>query len=123
MTVQKQSGPKSSIRVFFEESSIHGFSYLTDKNISFFEKVFWFFAIIASITCCSILISQIVIKLNDDLLIIFSSENAIQITEISFPAVTFCGDLLNAFSEFDHRKISKSLSEGEITIDNLTESE
>jgi Amiloride-sensitive sodium channel len=124
-----EAKPKNPIRVYCEESSIHGVPFLVSKGIHWIEKVFWLIAIVVSICCCSFLIYEIGVKVQEDLTVIYSSEYSTNITEIPFPAITYCPELLNELPPkngqkyFNSRYIKKSLESGNLSIEDLTETE
>jgi hypothetical protein len=60
--------------------------------------------------------------------VIYSSEHATSITDIPFPAVTYCPELVNTVSGasdllFNYRKSKENLLSGSRSIDNFTEIE
>jgi hypothetical protein len=126
--------------LYCKESSIHGFPYIVNRKLHFIEKILWICALIASFVCSGVLIFQIGVKFQDDELVTYTSDTAIDVTDVSslrflkkksnflitqipFAAVTFCPDLLNYNDEFDYNQTMTALKQNEITIENVTEKE
>jgi acid-sensing ion channel, other len=75
---------------YSDNSSIHGFRYLTEENRSLFEKIWWAIVILISFVLCGQLISELYSKWTESPVIVSFSEKATPITEIPFPAITIC---------------------------------
>jgi hypothetical protein len=59
-------------------------------------------------------------------MVIYTDDSAVEVTEIYFPAVTFCPDLIiktDVEKVFDYEKVKNSIENGLISLDNLTKSE
>jgi hypothetical protein len=72
------------------------------------------------------LMGKLVISLNKTPTIIQIDEFAVQVTEINFPAVTFCPGLIIANDVekvFDYEKVKNALENDEMDFNNLTNSE
>jgi hypothetical protein len=130
------------IKVYFEESSIHGFPYIVNRNLHIVEKILWIVALLISFVCCGLLIFEIGSKYQEDAMVTYTSETSIAVTDVSFmncavlfamifhrffqipfPAVTFCPDLLSYIKGFDYNRIVTALKQHEMTIDNVTSKE
>ncbi|KAG5667493.1 hypothetical protein PVAND_015473 [Polypedilum vanderplanki] len=119
---------KLSLQNFFNESSIHGFQYFTKEKTHKIEKVFWFLAIVCSCLCSGFLIYKIGVMVQQDLTVTYTSETAIKVTDIPFPAVTFCFELIHSYFSYksDGRlfgDLKRDLLSGNISIANLTSRE
>ncbi|KAG5667533.1 hypothetical protein PVAND_015512 [Polypedilum vanderplanki] len=115
---------KFAIKKFFNESSVHGFQYLTKAKVHLVERVFWLLSIVISYVCSGILIYQIGVKVKEDLTVTYTSDIAVSVTEIPFPSVSFCFEILQLVDERDsYTVVKKQLLSNEIKFDNLTENE
>jgi hypothetical protein len=125
------------IKVYFQESSIHGFSYIVNRDLHIIEKLLWIIALLISFVCCGLLIHKIGQKYQEDAMVTYTSDTAIEVNEVSFmvsivfptfssfpkipfAAVTFCPDLLTHIKGFDYNQIVTALKQRELTIDNIT---
>jgi hypothetical protein len=129
------------IRVYFQESSIHGFLYIVNRDLHVTEKILWVIALLISFFCCGFLIFEIGVKYQEDAMVTFTSDTTISVTDVSrfnfpepfsspsrflkipFAAVTFCPDILTHIEGFDYNQIVTALVQNEITIDNVTSEE
>jgi hypothetical protein len=131
----------NNIRVYFEESSIHGFPYIVNKTLHTIEKILWIVALLFSFVCCGLLIFKIGMMYREDSMVTYTSENAIAVTDVSriltnfifrssccfskvpFPAVTFCPDLMSYNKVFDFNGMVNKLKKHELSIDKILEGE
>jgi nitric oxide reductase large subunit len=74
---------KQHVKVYFEESSIHGFPYTVNRDLHVGEKILWIIALVISFVCCGFLIFKIGMKVQEDALVIYTSDTAIPIVEVS----------------------------------------
>jgi hypothetical protein len=128
------------LRVYCEESSIHGFPWIVNQKLHFIEKILWVSALIASFFCCGLLIYEIGVKFQEDAMVTYTLNSAIAVTnvrdysllvsfdfkttfQIPFAAVACCPDLLSHNKEFNYNQLIKALKNREKTIDNVTEKE
>jgi hypothetical protein len=74
---------KSNIRVYFQESSIHGFPYIVNRDLHLIEKVLWLVALIISFICCGFLVFEIFLKYQEDTMVTYTSDTAIQVNDVS----------------------------------------
>lgn len=72
------------IKIFFEESSIHGVPYLVNHDRHAVEKLLWGLAILLSLSCCGILIYEIGVKYKEDMMVTYTSETSIAVIDVSF---------------------------------------
>ena len=123
-------GKKSSnVEEFANRSTIHGISYVFDRQIPLGDRIFWFVVLGIS---CGLVGSLIVTTFNDwqeDLVITTLKNKAKPVTELEFPALTICASgahmglvekvLYRNFEkwqkssgdEFENKTISKRLQE------------
>ena len=92
-----------NVKKYFEISSIHGLFYISKrfnltekyvkkiysvlkivKLISNFFRVFWVIALIFSAICSSVLIFQLVIKMQNLPIIVFLSDQLVFVSEVNF---------------------------------------
>jgi hypothetical protein len=71
------------VKVYFQESSIHGFPYIVNNKLHLVEKILWIFALLTSFICCGLLIFQIGVKVHEDALVTYTSDVAVPVTEVS----------------------------------------
>jgi hypothetical protein len=72
------------VKVYFQESSVHGFPYIVNRDLHIIEKLLWVIALVISFVCCGILIFNIGVKYQEDVLVTFTSDTAIPVTDVSF---------------------------------------
>ncbi|KAG5668268.1 hypothetical protein PVAND_016215 [Polypedilum vanderplanki] len=111
---------KVTIKKFFSESSVHGFQYLTKEKVHLIEKIFWFIAIIFSCICSGILIYQIGVKVQEDLTVTYTSDIAVSVTDIPFPAITYCFELDQMTWDKNFSVIKQNLLNNNFPLTNLT---
>ncbi|XP_070508447.1 sodium channel protein Nach-like isoform X2 [Chironomus tepperi] len=120
--------PKMKLRTpkaFCSESSIHGIPYFSNNDINLSEKVFWAVVTIISFICCLLLIGKIMVMVKEDLTVTYTSDNSVPVTQIPFPSVTVCFELMH-FGNVTYSRyhvVKEQLENGEITVDDLTEDE
>ncbi|KAL7012612.1 hypothetical protein ACKWTF_014954 [Chironomus riparius] len=110
-------------KAFCSESSIHGIPYFSNNNIHLAEKIFWAIVTIFSFICCLLLIGKIMVMVREDLTVTYTSDISVPVTQIPFPSVTFCFELMH-FGNVTYSKyhvIKEQLANGEITVDDLSE--
>jgi uncharacterized membrane protein len=71
------------VRVYFQESSIHGFPYIVNRDLHFVEKVLWVVVLVISFVCCGLLIYEIGVKVQEDAMVTYTSDTAIDIKDVS----------------------------------------
>jgi nitric oxide reductase large subunit len=74
---------KTNIKVYFKESSIHGFPYVVNRELHIVERVLWVVALLISFICCGFLIYEIGVKVQEDAMVTFTSDTAIAVTDVS----------------------------------------
>jgi acid-sensing ion channel, other len=75
---------------FLDNSSIHGFKYIGDKNRPWFERILWIVIFLISFSGCCKLIFDVHQKFDQNPVIVTFDEKPTSISEIPFPAVTIC---------------------------------
>jgi hypothetical protein len=85
------AGMKSHIKVYFQESSIHGFSYIVNRDLHIVEKLLWIVSLVVSFVCCGLLIYEIGMKFREDAMVVFKSDTAITVVDVSSSLI--CIDL------------------------------
>jgi hypothetical protein len=71
------------IKVYFQESSIHGLPYIVNRDLHITEKVLWAFALVISFVCCGLLIYEIGVKVQEDAMVTYTSDKAINVVDVS----------------------------------------
>jgi hypothetical protein len=74
---------KTNIRVYFQESSIHGFPYIVNRDLHIVEKLLWVVSLVISFICCGFLIYEIGVKFEEDAMVTYTSDTAIQVVDVS----------------------------------------
>lgn len=80
----KVSKRMKHLKVYCRESSIHGLPYLVSNDIHWAEKVFWLLALITSGLCCGAMIAKIAVKVQEDAIVTYTSDTAINITKVFY---------------------------------------
>jgi hypothetical protein len=75
------------IEVYFQESSIHGFPWIVNRDLHLAEKILWISALIVSFICCGLLMFEIGLKVQEDAMVTFTSDTAIDVVQVSFTFV------------------------------------
>jgi hypothetical protein len=70
-------------RVFFEESSVHGFSYIANQKLHAAERLLWIVALICSFICCGLLTFKIGVKFKEDAMVTYTSDDSISVVNVS----------------------------------------
>jgi hypothetical protein len=78
---------KNHIKVYFQESSIHGFPYIVNRDLHFVEKLLWVVSLVISFLCCGVLIYEIGVKYNEDAMVVYKSDTAISVLDVSSPLI------------------------------------
>jgi hypothetical protein len=71
------------IKVYFQESSIHGFPYIVNRDLHVVEKILWIVSLVISFICCGFLIYEIGVKMQEDAMVTYTSDTAIAVTDVS----------------------------------------
>jgi hypothetical protein len=71
------------VKVYFQESSIHGFPYIINRDLHIVEKILWILALVISFICCGFLIFQIFLKYQEDAMVTYTSDTAIDVHNVS----------------------------------------
>jgi hypothetical protein len=74
---------KTNIKVYFQESSIHGFPWIVNSDLHIAEKLLWTVSLVTSFICCGLLIFEIGLKFHEDAIVTFKSDNAIPVESVS----------------------------------------
>jgi hypothetical protein len=73
----------NALKIFCQESSIHGIPYIFNRKLHLIERVLWIVALIASLVCCGFLIFKIGMKFHEDAMVTYTSDIAVAITDVS----------------------------------------
>jgi len=71
-----------ALKIFCSESSIHGIPYFSNDDIHLSEKIFWAIVTIISFICCLLLIGKILVIVEEDPTVIYSSDVSIPVTKV-----------------------------------------
>jgi Amiloride-sensitive sodium channel len=76
-----------------------------------------------SLIACSGLIAKFLIKSQKFPIIIYLADDPVYVSDIPFPAVTFCPEILTQIADFDYNQIVEDIKHGLISIKDLNEKE
>jgi nitric oxide reductase large subunit len=74
---------KTNIKVYFQESSIHGFPYTVNRDLHIVEKILWIVSLVISFICCGLLIYEIGVKFREDAMVTYTSDTSLEVTDVS----------------------------------------
>jgi acid-sensing ion channel, other len=114
---------RSMCSEYFDNSNIHGLRYLTDKDRSWVERLWWLVMVMSALYGCIRLISNVYDKWQANPVIISISETAIPISEIPFPAITICPQTKSKKSIFNLTDVLERMAKENLSINDLTEIE
>lgn len=85
---------RSYFSFYLKESSIHSFNFMADAG-NYFETIFWFLTFSVSMTGCTFMILQLYRTMNFKAVTLIIDDQLMDVSEISFPAVTIFGRFPN----------------------------
>jgi hypothetical protein len=74
---------KENIKIYFTESTIHGFPYIVHRNLHTPEKILWVVVVSISFICCGLLIFKIGLKYQEDAMVTYTSDTAFSVMDVS----------------------------------------
>jgi hypothetical protein len=74
---------KNHVEVYFQESSIHGFRWIVNRDLHIVEKLLWIVSLVISFVCCGLLIYEIGVKYNEDAMVVYKSDTATAVLDVS----------------------------------------
>lgn len=77
-------------RKYCHHTTLHGFQYFSKKNLCLAEKVFWIIILISALIASSFSLKKLLNEIDKNPTIMYQSETPISITQIPFPALTYC---------------------------------
>jgi hypothetical protein len=80
---------------YFQESSIHGFWYLSNERARASEKILWAISMVFSFICCGLLTFEIGLKYQEDALVTYKSDVAIPVIDVSI--ISDLGRMISLF--------------------------
>ncbi|CAO1412869.1 unnamed protein product [Diamesa serratosioi] len=108
---------------YCNNTTIHGFKYIGDQKRHITEKIFWGIALVFSSIGCGVLIFELLTKLQNNPTVEYISASSTLVSEIPFPSVTFCPEVITKVGNFNYEIIVNKLMKNEIDFKNLTETE
>lgn len=81
---------KLTLHQFLERTPIHGSKHIIEPRANIYTKVFWIFVIFVCLVCAITLMVTFLIRYKSNPTRINIDTNFGPISEIEFPAVTFC---------------------------------
>jgi nitric oxide reductase large subunit len=81
------------LKTYCEESSVHGFPYIVNRDLHLAEKILWIAALMISFVCCGFLMYEIGLKFNEDKIVTYTSDTGIPVTDVSSFAIRIGIDL------------------------------
>ena len=91
------------IKSYFEETSLHGFRYLSVSR-SWFFKLFWLASLILAFVCCAYLIALTVAETNDHPII--TNVEEVTVNEIASPAISLLVPKTMNFMDYNVRMLN-----------------
>jgi nitric oxide reductase large subunit len=84
---------RKHLKTYCEESSVHGFPYIVNRDLHLAEKILWIAALMISFVCCGFLMYEIGLKFNEDKIVTYTSDTGIPVTDVSSFAISIGIDL------------------------------
>ncbi|CAO1405339.1 unnamed protein product [Diamesa serratosioi] len=94
---------------------------VTSDNSRIVMGVFWIISIIASSLACFYMIFELILKIQRNPIIDFLADELTPISEISFPAISYCPEVKTVIGDFDYGKIVDAIKDNEIQISDLSD--
>ncbi|XP_070507966.1 uncharacterized protein [Chironomus tepperi] len=80
---------KTSLTSYSRSTTLHGFGYISSSN-NLIEKIFWSISVIVSVICCIFLFYELTVNIQNNPIVVYRPDIAINIKNIPFPAISFC---------------------------------
>ncbi|CAO1403765.1 unnamed protein product [Diamesa tonsa] len=106
---------------YFKGTSIHGFNYSVDSTRSLFERFFWTAVIFVSSLACIYMFYELIDKIQSNPIVDNLSDEANHISEIPFPAVSFCPEMRTIIGDFNYIEIIDKINNNEMEISDLSD--
>jgi hypothetical protein len=74
---------KNNIKVYLQESSIHGFQYIANRKLHIVEKLLWAVSLVVSFICCGLQVYKIGVKFKEVAMVTYTSDTAIEVVDVS----------------------------------------
>lgn len=97
---KKPSFIERTVTEYMQKSTIHGVSYVADDERHKFERLWWFIMLIFSIFGAIYLIYQAYKTMTENPIIESPALSPVPVWDAPFPAVTFCPQVSDEFTEF-----------------------
>ncbi|RZC41709.1 ASC domain containing protein [Asbolus verrucosus] len=110
----ERTSVRNYIREYCSRSSVHGVQYIGEKKRPFFERLWWFFVFVVSLSACAFTIREVYKKWEQSPVIINFANTGTPTYEIPFPAVTVCSESKSDEDAFNYTKIMHKIIEKEI---------
>lgn len=110
------------LRVYCKETTLHGFRYLVG-DIRLEDKIFWLLSLIVSAFLACFWMKELLENIRRNPIIIYESDRAIHITEIPFPAFTYCSSVQPFEEVINSSRIEMMMRHLDKDLKNLTEQE
>lgn len=102
---------------YSETSTVHGVRYLGERRRHWSERIWWIIAVSVSVFLCFVFIFEAWWKWTSSPVIITFADEATPISNIPFPTLTICNDLVVNRSAFNYTYFSEKLSNGSNYMD------
>ncbi|CAO1411521.1 unnamed protein product [Diamesa tonsa] len=112
-----------NIQSYCKNTTVHGFKYIGEQKRHLTEKIFWGIALVFSSIGCVILITELFNKIQNNPTVDYMSESPTLISEIPFPSVSYCPEIITRVEKFNYEIIVNDLKNNKINFLNLTENE
>lgn len=102
---------KKYIQGYMENSTIHSFNHISDGKRNVLERIAWFALFILSLIGCAFMVNQLHNKVKINLVTMEMEDEAHNISEIPFPAITFFGNYPKRHSHLETTTILRILAD------------
>ncbi|XP_039286307.1 uncharacterized protein LOC111060479 [Nilaparvata lugens] len=80
------------LKNYCKHTTLHGFSYLVDPDLSFIARCFWY--AVMTISCCLMIVTvnNQIRNFTNNRIVMAHNGKALKLNDIPFPALSFCSD-------------------------------
>ncbi|KAJ0178603.1 hypothetical protein K1T71_005378 [Dendrolimus kikuchii] len=95
---------------YSKSSTLHGLRYVSERQLTIYEKAFWLITFLVSVTICVVVIVNLYIKWKSNPVIVTINENIISASKIPFPSITICPQSKCKASVFNYSAARSALA-------------
>lgn len=115
---------KRIAKEFCSTTTIHGFSYIIQPSQHKIEKFFWILSVLTAFILTGVLIHKLIVESQKNPTIIYIDENAVNVEDISFPAVSICYGIAHrdpCTATIDYENLKSDLKSGKLKIEEISD--